>query len=516
MMEQTSDSNKRIAKNSLYMSIRMIVVLFISLYTTRAILKVLGIEDYGIYNVVCGFVSMFSFLNNSMASATQRYYSYELGKNGEIGVQKVYNASLLIHWLLAVIIILFTEIGGIWYLENKLVVPETRMNASFWIFQFSVVSMFLNVINVPYMSAIMAYERMNYYAYIGIIDAVLKLLIVFALYLSEGDKLILYGFLFMAITIFDYFAYRIYAKKQFTNLCLGLQPRKAFFKEMLEFAGWNLFGSFSYMMRDQGINLLLNVFFGPIVNAARGVANQVNGALQGFTSNILTPARPQIVQSYAKGEYERSFHLMKSVSKLSCIVFLLMSLPVCLLISPILNMWLGGNVPEHTSSFVIIMLITNTWGSLVAPISAIVNAIGKMKFYQTISSASNLMSVPLAYLFLCVNCVPEVVYYALLITMFTNHLAGLISLKRLTSFSIKSYMQNVAFPLACVIVLSVITTIIPYYFISNVVLKFLIVIVVSVLAISSYSYVICFDQTEKMLINQLVNKFITRIKCINL
>lgn len=512
MTNQTSVNNKRIAKNSLYMSIRMVVVLFISLYTTRAVLKVLGIEDYGIYNVVCGFVSMFSFLNNSMASATQRYYNYELGKNGEIGVQKVYNASMLIHWLLAVIIILFTEIGGLWYLENKLVVPETRMSAAFWIFQFSVVSMFLNIVNVPYMSAIMAYERMNYYAYIGIIDAVLKLLIVFALYLSDGDKLILYGFLFMAITIFDYFAYRMYAKKQFNTLRLGLQPRRAFLKEMLEFAGWNMFESFSYMMRDQGINLLLNAFFGPIVNAARGVANHVNGALLGFTSNILTPARPQIVQSYAKGEYDRSFHLMNSVSKLSCIVFLLMSLPVCLFISPILNMWLGGNVPEHTSSFVIIMLITNTWGSLVAPISAIVLATGKMKFYQTISSASNLMSVPLAYVFLCIDSVPEFVFYALLITMFTNHIAGLISLKRLTSFSIKRYIQNVAFPLACVIMLSVITTIIPYYYISNVVLNFIVVIVVSVLAVISYSYIICFNQTEKMLINQLVNKIITKIR----
>lgn len=316
----------------------------------------------------------------------------------------------------------------------------------------------------------------------------------------------------MAITIFDYFAYRMYVKKQFNTLRLGLQPRRAFLKEMLEFAGWNMFESFSYMMRDQGINLLLNAFFGPIVNAARGVANHVNGALLGFTSNILTPARPQIVQSYAKGEYDRSFHLMNSVSKLSCIVFLLMSLPVCLLISPILNMWLGGNVPEHTSSFVIIMLITNTWGSLVAPISAIVLATGKMKFYQTISSASNLMSVPLAYVFLCIDSVPEFVFYALLITMFTNHIAGLISLKRLTSFSIKRYIQNVAFPLACVIMLSVITTIIPYYYISNVVLNFIVVIVVSVLAVISYSYIICFNQTEKMLINQLVNKIITKIR----
>ena len=281
---------------------------------------------------------------------------------------------------------------------------------------------------------------------------------------------------------------------------------------MLEFAGWNLFGSFSYMMRDQGINLLLNAFFGPVVNAAKGVANQVNGALLGFTNNILTPARPQIVQSYAKGEYDRSFHLMNSVSKLSCIVFLMMSLPVCLLISPILNIWLGGNVPEHTSTFIIIMLVTNTWGSLVAPISVIIYAIGKVKFYQLISTASNIISVPLAYIFLCIDNVPEFVFYALLITMLTNHVAGLISLKRLTSFSIKRYMKDVAFPLACVIVLSVLTTVIPHCFISNIVFDFLVVIIVSVVTIITYSYIICFDNTEKQLVNQFVNRIITKFK----
>ena len=182
------------------------------------------------------------------------------------------------------------------------------------------------------------------------------------------------------------------------------------------------------------------------------------------------------------------------------------------MISPILNIWLGGNVPEHTSTFIIIMLITNTWGSLVAPISTIVYAIGNVKFYQTISSASNLMSVPLAYIFLCMDSVPEFVFYALLITMFTNHIAGLISLKRITSFSIKKYLHNVAFPLACVIVLSVITTLIPYFLISNVVLKFVVVIVVSALATITYSYVICFDQAEKILVNQFVNKIIARFK----
>lgn len=505
-MSQISYSNKRIAKNSLYMSIRMIIVLLISLYTTRAVLKVLGIEDYGIYNVVCGFVSMFAFLNASMSSATQRFYNFELGKNGEKGVQKVYNASMIIHFILALIIVALLEIVGLWYLENKLVIPVERLNAAFWIFQFSIASMFLNIINVPYAAAIMAYERMDYYAYIGIIDAILKLLIVFALYFTNGDKLVTYGFLFMLITFFDFIAYRIYAKKKFISLKWGIRPKKSFFFEMLTFAGWNIFGSFSYMMRDQGINLLLNAFFGPVVNAAKGVAGQVNGALQGFAGNILVPARPQIVQSYAKGEYKRSFHLMNSVSKLSCIVFLLMSLPICLLISPILNIWLGGNVPDHASTFIVIMLITNTWGSLVAPISVIVHATGKMKFYQTISSASNIMSVPLAYLFLCCDNVPEYAFYALLITMFTNHIAGLISLKHLTDFSIKEYIRNVAIPLFVVIILSALTTAVPHYYVSNPLLDFVVVILTSTISILTYSYFICFDATEKQMVIQIINK----------
>lgn len=510
MSTNQSENNKRIAKNSLFMTIRMVIVLFISLYTTRAVLAALGIEDYGIYNVVCGFVSMFAFLNSSMSGATQRFYNYELGKNGKDGVQKVYNASLIIHVVLALLVFLLTEVVGTWYLENKMVIPTTRIDAAFWIFQFSIVSMFLNIINVPYVAAIMAYERMDYYAYIGIIDAVLKLLIVFALYLSNADKLVLYGFLFMLVSLFDFVAYRTYAKKKFSELRLCGKPTKSFFVEILSFAWWSMFGAFSYMMRDQGINLLLNAFFGPIVNAARGIANQVNAALQGFTNNILTPARPQIIQSYAKGDSERSFRLMNSVSKLSCIVFLLMSLPICLLISPILSFWLGGNVPKHTSTFVIIMLITNTWGSLVAPISAVVHATGKLRFYQMLSSTSNLLSVPLAYVFLLCDTIPEYVFYALFITMFTNHIAGLISLRHLTVFSVRKYFRNVVLPLLVVIVLSFITTIIPHSMIDNQIFDFIVVIAVSTISIVGYSYMVCLNVTEKQIIKQLVNKIARR------
>ena len=505
-MKDTNAANKRIARNSILMSVRMVIVLLISVYTTRAVLAALGVIDYGVFNVVCGFVAMFAFLNSSMTSATQRYYNYEKGKNGVEGIRKVYNASVIIHFILALLIVLVVEFVGLWYVENKLVVPIERMTAAIWIFHFSLAALFFNIINVPYSAVIMAYERMDYYSYVGVADAVLKLVIVYILYCIDTDKLVLYGFFILLIIIFNYLAYRIYAKRNFKELTLGLKPSKSFLGEMLSYAGWNLFGSFAYMMRDHGINLLLNAFFGPVVNAAKGVTNQVNGALQGFANNIITPARPQIVQSYAKADYERTFRLLYSVSKLSCIAFLLMSLPICLLIKPILSFWLGTNVPEHASSFIIIMLITNTWGSLVAPVSAVVHATGKMRFYQLLSSASNLMTVPLAYVFLLYDDVPEYAFYALLITVFTNHGAGLISLLRLTVFSLGNYIKNVIVPLIFVIVLSVFTTFLAYYYIENTILNFVGVLFISTISISIYSYLICFDKSEKQMIIQIINK----------
>ncbi len=499
-MSVNSNSNKRIAKNSLFMTIRMLFVLFISLFTTREVLNTLGVENYGIYNVVCGFVSMFAFLNSSMTSATQRFYNFELGKNGKEGVRKVYNASMIIHLLIALVVVIITEFVGLWYVYNELVVPADRLNAAIWIFHFSLAALFLNIINVPYSAVIMSYERMDYYAVIGIVDAVLKLIIVYSLYFFNGDKLIIYGLLYFLVVLFDFLAYRIYAKHNFKELKMGLKVSKDFFKDILSFAGWNLFGAFAYMMREQGINLLLNAYFGPIVNAAKGVANQVNGALQGFSANILIPARPQIVQSYAREDYERSFKLMNSISKLSCIVFLLMALPVSLEIDFILHIWLGDNIPQYTASFIILMLATNTWGSLIAPISAIVHATGKMKFYQLLSTISNLLSVPLAFIFLLCCKDPNLVFWALFFTMLTNHIAGLISLKRLTSFSFRKYLKNVIFPLLPVILFSFLSAFVPYYFIEDEIIKFIVVLIISTLAIIFYSYLFCLNTSEKQFV----------------
>ncbi len=301
-MSQTKDPNKRIAINSIYMSIRMVFVLCITLYTTRVVLDALGIVDYGIYNVVCGFASMFTFLNTSLSNGIQRFFNFEYGKKGIDGAQKVYNAGLLIQIILAIIIIISCETIGVWYLYNKMVIPPDRIIAAMWVFQFSILSFVFVILKAPYSASVMAHEKMGFYSVLSIIEVVFKLAIVLLIPYLPGDSLIIYGVLFALISFIDFFSFYLYSKINFEEIKINKSFDKCIIKSMLGFSGWNIFGSFSNMMKEQGINLVLNFFCGPIVNAARGVANQVNGGIQGFVTNILIPVRPQIIQSYASGK----------------------------------------------------------------------------------------------------------------------------------------------------------------------------------------------------------------------
>lgn len=270
MSNNNNIANNRIARNSLLLSVRMVVVLLISLYTTRAVLALLGVEDYGVYNVVCGFVGMFSFLSTTMGGSIQRFYNVQLGQNGEEGVRLVFNTSFRIQLILAIISLILCEVLGIWYLHEKMVIPEGRMAAAEWIFQFSMLTFFLTMMQAPYSAAVMAYERMDFYAVVNVVDVVLKLLIVFLIPFLKGDYLILYGFFIAAISVIDIIWYIVYCKKNFNGISFSKNNDKSTFRDMLSFTGWNMFGSFSQILREQGINLIMNLFFGPIVNAARG------------------------------------------------------------------------------------------------------------------------------------------------------------------------------------------------------------------------------------------------------
>lgn len=500
-------SNNRIAKNSFFMSIRMVIVLLISLYTTRIILNVLGVEDYGVYNVVAGFVSMFAFLNNALSSATQRYFSYELGKNGIDGAQVVFCTSLITHFVLSVVIVLFTEPIGIWYLHNKMVLPCGRMHAAEFIFHASVASLFLNIMITPFTAAVMAHEKMDFYAILGIIDAVLKLLIVIVLPSVPGDRLVWYGLLFMLITVLDGLFTFIYCKHKFVEIKFGVKVPSSMLRGLLSFSGWNVFGSIAYVLREQGVNLVLNSFFGPIVNAARGVANQVNGALQSFIASLSTPTRPQVIQSYAQGNLVRAWNLTFSISKFSCLFFFMISLPICLNIEIILHLWLGDKIPDHAQWFIVLLLFINTFGTLVSPVSTMMHATGKMKFYQILSSISNLMTVPLAYIFLVIRNVPEYAFIALFITMVTNLIAGLFSAIKYAQLKIRDYFQLVLKPCLIVICFSLPLLILLHNILSVGFIRFIVDLFFSVIIVSGAIYLFALTKSERALVFHIMHSF---------
>lgn len=507
-----SENNKRIAKNSLFMSIRMVIVLIITLYTSRVILRVLGVEDYGVYNVVAGFVTMFGFFNSSLSNGIQRFYNFELGKNGIEGARRVYNMALLIQILLALIIVLPTEIFGLWYLHNKMVVPEGRMLAAEWVFQLSLLTFVLHIVQVPYTAAVMAHERMDFYAVVSIFNVLISLGAVFLIPHLGGDALVLYGALITLIALITLVLYIGYAKRNFKEIILEKTFRLSLFKEMLSFSGWNIFGTLGQMMKDQGVNLILNFFFGPIVNAARGIANQVNGGLQSFVANITVPVRPQVVQSYATGDINRSLSLTYTISKLSCYFLLLMALPIMLEIDFVLKMWLGDNVPEHTSIFVVIIILNSFINNLNAAISGVVHASGDMKTYQLCGGTISLVSVVVVYITMLIWDIPSIALVVLLALDIVRQFVALIVLKSIVNeFSLGAYFSDVVVPIVLVALIALIIPMFAQQYMADGFLRFIIVLIVSILSVGTSIYYIGLSKSEKSLVKQMLSNMSKRL-----
>ena len=315
LVSSDTKSNIRIAKNSLYMTIRMLAVLCITFYSTRVILNSLGVVDYGVYNVVAGFVSLFSFLGTSMSNAIQRFYNYEFARNGIRGAQNVFNTSVIIQIFLAVVLISLLELTGPWYIQNKMVITESTQDNAQYLFQFSVLSFVCVILQSPFLAAVMAHERMGFYSIVSVIDASLKLLIAFLLSYFTKQPLLIYGLFLFIEHLLILFLYIIYTVKIFEEIKFTFSFDKSLMKTMLSFSGWNVFGTFSGVMKDQGVNMIMNLFFGPVVNAAKGVASQINNGIQSFVSNIIIPARPHLVQSYSLGNIDRVMQLTYTVSK---------------------------------------------------------------------------------------------------------------------------------------------------------------------------------------------------------
>lgn len=492
-----SKNNKRIAKNTMFLYFRMGFILIVSLFSTRVVLQALGVVDYGIYNVVSGFVTMFAFLNTSMSNGVQRFYNFSLGRKNDYSITEVYNTSLQIQVILAVILFVLLETVGLWYMYNEMVIPEDRVNSALWVFHFSVLSLLVIVMQIPYSAAIIAYERMDYYAYVSIFDVLAKLGIAYAIKLSDSDRLVLYGLLNFIVTSIGFVLYYLYAKHQFRDLKTVFRVKKDLFKPMLSFSGWNVFGSFAYMLKSQGLNMLLNVFFGPVVNAARGISAMVMSGVQGFQANIVIAFRPQLVQSYASGDNDRVLKLFYTLSKVSFILLAMLSLPLIMEIDYVLHLWIGNNIPAYTSAFTILVLINMVISSLNTPISQVVHATGKMKTYQLGTSLIVCSILPISWLVLKIGLDPTSVYWVSLIVCLFNQVICNMLLKQVFPYSIMDYCKNVVLP--C-IVYSFIVSMTLYFtvkFLSPSFFRFILTGTLSVVMTAIVSYLFVLNKKEK-------------------
>ena len=508
------DDNKKIARNTVFLYIRMAIVLFISLYTTRLVLSTLGIVDYGIYNVVGGFVTLFSFLNATMSNSIQRFFNYEIGKNGESSIQRVFVTSLLIQSVIALIIIILIETFGLWYVNNVMVVPPEKLCDANIIFQLSTISLVLVVLQVPYSAAIMAHERMDFYAIVSIADAVIKLSAVLAIKRFVNDNsLVIYGMSIMGISVLNFMMYFLYCKRNFKGMRLGRVFDKALFKSMLSFSGWRTMECFAYMLKGQGVNMLLNFYFGPVVNAANGIAVQVANAIEGFRTNLFTAFNPQVVGSYADGNHQRTRKLMYFMSKTAFILMFMISLPLVIELDYVLEIWLNGkNIPEMTSLFIVLFLANILITVFNVPLTTVVGATGNIKRYSIIQTINVIAIIPLAILSLNIIKLPQIVYYVSLSVMIINQIVVTFVARKVFPFSLREYLRKVILPCIAILLLSPIIPIILHNIMATSFIKLLTICIISVIIVLSLAFMIALDKDEKTILMSFIRKKIPFLK----
>ncbi|SDD95177.1 Na+-driven multidrug efflux pump [Psychrobacter pacificensis] len=430
------------AKNAGMLYFRMLLTMAVSLYTSRVILQTLGVEDFGIYNVVAGFVITLGFLNSAMSSATQRFLAFELGKPDVKDVRGIFSMSLNIHSLIALFVFLLGETVGLWFVRTQLTIPIDRMYAAEWVFHLALLSFMVTIVSVPYNALIIAHERMKVFAWVSILDVTLKLLIVFMLSWFGIDKLILYGILSLAVVLIIAMVYRVYCKKKFMESRFRLYWDKKLFHIMLSYTSWNLWGNISFVMNTQGLNILLNIFFGPSVNAARAIAMQVSGALNSFVQNLQVAINPQIIKSYAAKDMNYMHQLVCYGAKYNFFLLFFLAMPILINTDLILNVWLGS-VPKYTSIFVKLIIVNILFDGISAPLMTSAQASGKIKLYQSVVGGLLLLNVPFSYLVLRMGYEPyAVVYVGITLSIFAL-IARLFIVKNLISLSIVEYLKEV-------------------------------------------------------------------------
>lgn len=505
----SSANNKRIAKNTLLLYFRMMLTMLVSLFTVRIVLNTLGVEDYGIYNVVGGVVTMFSFLSGTLASASQRFFAFELGRKNYDQLKKTFSMTMTIYIIIGLVILLLAETVGLWFLNTKMTIPIDRMTAANWVYQFSVLSFMMTMFTVPYYASIIAHERMKVYAYVSIIEVSLKLLIVYLLVLFSYDKLKLYAILIFAVTSIVTLIYRTYCKRKFEECRYSFCWDKKLFGELISYSGWNLLGASASIFKNQGINILLNIFFNPVINAARGIAFQINGAINQFLVNFFTAVNPQIIKYYAAGDRKQMTNLVFQSSKLAYFLLFILTMPVLLETNFILTIWLKI-VPEYVVLFTRLVVLNTLIDAISSPLVTSALATGKIKQYQIVVGGTMLLNLPVSYAFLEFGFPPQTTMYVAIGIAIVNLFLRLLMLRKMIALSVLNFINKVLIRLALV---SIVAYLIPYYLLFQLddsFMRFILIGFIGLISSLASIYLFGITKAERQLLIQLIQSKLKR------
>ncbi len=487
----------------------MLVVMLVSFYTARVILKSLGATDYGIYNVVGGVVTMMAFLNGALGSSTSRFLTYEIGAKNKERLRDTFSAALNLHICVALLVLLLGETVGLWFFYEKLVIPDDRLYAACWVYQFSILTMMVNFTQVPYNASLIAHENMSIYAYVGLYEAFSKLLIAYFITISPFDRLIFYASLLMVNSACIQLFYRFYTSKHYSECHFRMIRDKQLYHKLLGYSGWDLFGNLASICQGQGMNILLNIFFGPIVNAARAIAVQIQNAIVQFSNNFLVAVRPQVIKHFAEGNYAGMYDLTFRAAKYAYMLLLVLILPICFEINFVLRIWLGGSVPQDTNLFVILVLITYLFSIIHTASIMAYHAIGRIKTGNLVGGSLMMMSLPISYFVLEAGAPAYSVYIAIMICNFFNMCFTWWNIHRFVKFSYADLMIKVYVPCIEVTILSIV---LPLFFVLSMednLLRFLLVVIFSeVLTLFFIFYVGMKYKERKRIFDLLKNKVV--------
>jgi len=505
MPNGTISNNKRIAKNTLVLYVRMLFLMLVSLYTSRVVLNALGVEDYGIYNVVGGIVTMFTILSGSLSAAISRFITFELGTGDKDKLKKIFSSSITIQVGLALVIAVLAESVGLWFLNEKMVIPDGRLAAANWCFQFSIITFGISLINVPYHAAIIAHERMSAFAYMSILEAMGKLTIAWCISINPIDRLVFYGLMLAILSCVIRLIYAWYCKKNFEECTYHFIYDPSLLKRMFAFAGWNFLGSGSAHLMNQGVNLLSNVYFGVTVNAARGIAVQVDHAVMQFVTNFTTAINPQITKSYAAGQKEYMFSLIFRGAKFSYFLLLIFAIPIICETPAILRLWLKI-VPDHAVNFVRLAVFISMIMVLSRTMVTAMLATGDIKKYQIIVGGLGMLVFPMAWIFFALGLPPEMAYVSIIIIFIGQWICRLYLLRGMIGMSIRQYFQKVMTKVLLTTILAFPLPLIIHRAFHESILRLIILSVFSFLLTTAIIYYCGLDKGERQFIqSQLKN-----------